>query len=71
MTRFREEHYATRAYRAALKVPRTDNASDPFVTGEGSPSRGQERRALRSEFFKKKGKRPAPGKAQKRMIEDA
>jgi len=72
MTRFREEHYASSSYKAALKgttVSRTNHQSDPFVESEGTPSRSEERRALRSEYFKAqtKGRKAKTPDTQRRL----
>ncbi len=59
MTRFREEHYAK--WRKGPQVQRGNHAGDPFVAPARTPTWGEERRALRSEFFKKKSKTGAKG----------
>jgi len=55
MTRFREEHYATRAHMAWAKVQRTDNQGGPPPAEElARLGAVQERNALRSAYFKRK-----------------
>ena len=66
MTRFREEHYA----KWRPKVPRPDHAVDPFVASARTVTECEERRALRSEYFKKASAgRTAVAKAQKRLLD--
>ncbi len=54
MTRFREEHYDTKAHKAWAKVQRSGHVDDPFVATARTVAECAERRTLRSEFFKKK-----------------
>ena len=63
MTRFREEVYAKKH-----KVPRGNHQGDPYVASAGSASWSEERRALRSEYFKKKSKGQT-SRAQKRLLD--
>ena len=71
MTRFREEHYDTKAHRAWAKVQRTDNEGGEVLGDEGRAERAldAERRTLRSEWFKKEqAKHPQDAsKAQRRL----
>ncbi len=70
MTRFREEQYDTKAFRAWVKVQRANHSR----SSERSEARlawavRQERRALRSEYFKKKATGYTP-KTQMRFTLD-
>jgi len=69
MTRFREEHYDTGAHRSWVKIQRSDNARHTVAAEASSLTRGEERRALRSEYFKKKsqGRTAPPAAAQRRL----
>ncbi len=70
MSRFREEHYATKAHKAWVKGKKQSLGAVPVRAGESVPETLQaERRALRIDYFKKKAKRwPKNSKAQVRMF---
>ncbi len=70
LTRFREEHYATKAHKAwVASLQRADNEGDQ--AGAGSLAiLAAEQRALRSEYFKTLRKKAAkPHKGQKRLLD--
>ncbi len=57
MSRFREEVYAKKVKRFwDSPLQGTGDPGNPYVTQEGPASWGSERRALRSEYFKKAAK---------------
>ena len=69
MTRFREEHYASRSYRAWVKVQGPDHRSDKDAEAARLAAWSKEGRALRSEYFKKKAKGGQKAPAHRRMID--
>ena len=67
MTRFREEVYASRQHRATVRLQRADHSDSPRALEERGDPDSAERRALRSEYFKKKTKRAAQRASQERL----
>ena len=71
MTRFYEEMYDTRAYRAAIRLSRANHKSDTENQTTRIAAWDWERRSLRSEYFKKKAQGKTKRPATERLIEDA
>jgi len=70
MTRFREEVYASSWGRAKDKVQRAGNSGNSGLEAARASARCEERRTLRSEYFKKKAKgRTAPKTAVRRLLD--
>ena len=68
MSRFREEHYATKAHKASVKLQRADNSLLEEGAFPGHPDWEKERRALRSQYFKEKAKMaPSTAYGQRRL----
>jgi len=70
LTRFREEHYDTKAHRAWVKIQGAGDPGNPYVESPGTASHGAERRALRSLYFKEKGTKPASPKQRRLEWQD-
>jgi len=69
LTRFREEHYATKAHRAVRKASRVQRAGDkvhPPKPDNTASLQAQERESLRRDYFKAKGTKP-PKANQRRL----
>ena len=63
MTRFREEHYDTKAHRAWAEVQRADHESHTDGEEKWNIAVRKERRTLRSEYLKAAAKKRAPVQA--------